>query len=138
VAPNDIEYSERRDLSLENIVTLYRANAWSAAEKPQALRNALLNSNALISAWSGNDLVGLGNAISDGYLVVYYPHVLVHPDYHRRGIGSEIVRRLIKKYDGFHQHMLVADTKMKKFYERLGFERAGATESMWIYGGHDH
>jgi hypothetical protein len=34
--------------------------------------------------------------------------------------------------------MLVADTKMKKFYERLGFERAGATESMWIYGGHDH
>jgi GNAT superfamily N-acetyltransferase len=31
--------------------------------------------------------VGLGNAISDGALVVYYPHMLVLPEYQGRGIG---------------------------------------------------
>lgn len=75
-----IKYSEQRDLTIGAIVELYRANAWSVADKPEQLRNALHNSHSLISAWLNHDLVGLGNAISDGHFVVYYPHVLVHPD----------------------------------------------------------
>ena len=133
-----IEYSERRDLPIEKIVLLYRANQWSAAERPEILRNALANSHGLVSAWKGEYLVGLGNAISDGYLVVYYPHLLVHPDYQGMGIGTEIMRRLMEKFRGFHQHMLVADGKAIGFYKKCGFTRAGKTESMWIYAGQDH
>ncbi|GAL03228.1 histone acetyltransferase HPA2 and related acetyltransferases [Photobacterium aphoticum] len=33
-------------------------------------------------------LVGIGNAISDGHLVVYYPHMLVHPDVQGQGIAA--------------------------------------------------
>jgi hypothetical protein len=25
-----------------------------------------------------------------------------------------------------------------EFYRKCGFERAGRTEPMWIYGGHEH
>jgi GNAT superfamily N-acetyltransferase len=133
-----IEYSERRDAPVEEIIRLYRANGWSSAEKPTELRNALQNSHALVSAWAGEELVGLGNAISDGYLVVYYPHLLVHPDYQGQGIGTELIRRLMEKYRGFHQHMLVADGRAIEFYRKCGFSRAGKTEPMWIYAGHDH
>jgi GNAT superfamily N-acetyltransferase len=132
-----IEYNERRDIALTSLIALYRANGWSSADKPLELQQALLNSHSLITAWSGDQLVGLGNAISDGHLVVYYPH-LVHPDYQGRGIGSEILKRLLEKYRGFHQHMLVADGKTKRFYEKLGFTRAGDTAPMWIYSGNDH
>jgi GNAT superfamily N-acetyltransferase len=45
----------------------------------------------LITAWNENELVGLGNAISDGYLVVYYPHLLIKPNYQRKGIGKMIM-----------------------------------------------
>lgn len=31
----------------------------------------------------GERRVGIGNAISEGHRVVYYPHLLVHPDYFR-------------------------------------------------------
>jgi len=74
-----IQYSDRRDLQLESVLDLYRANEWSSAEKPDALHKALLASHSLITAWDGSKLVGLGNAISDGHLVVYYPHLLVCP-----------------------------------------------------------
>jgi GNAT superfamily N-acetyltransferase len=135
---NVIRYSDTRDLPLENIVALYRANEWSSAQKPELLHKALLSAHSLITAWDGHNLVGLGNAISDGYLVVYYPHLLVLPEYQRRGIGTEIMRRLIARYEGFHQHMLVADGRALEFYRKCGFERAGKTEPMWIYAGHDH
>jgi GNAT superfamily N-acetyltransferase len=133
-----IDYSEARELPMEGVIALYRANAWSSAEKPELLRKALLASHSVVTAWDGSRLVGLGNAISDGHLVVYYPHLLVLPEYQGRGIGTELMRRLKARYDGFHQHMLIADGRALDFYRKCGFERAGKTEPMWIYAGHDH
>lgn len=131
-------YTEDRELPLDQLIALYRANDWSSAEKGEVLRNALRGSHSLITAWSGDRLIGLGNAISDGLLVVYYPHLIVLPEFQGQGVGSEIVRRLKKKYESFHMHMLVADGKAIDFYKKCGFERAGKTESMWIYAGRDH
>ncbi len=133
-----IRYSENRDLPIEEVLALYRANEWSSAQKPELLHKALLASHSLVTAWEGGKLVGLGNAISDGHLVVYYPHLLVLPEYQGRGIGAGIMRRLANRYEGFHQHVLLADGRAVGFYRKCGFERAGKTEPMWIYEGHDH
>ena|SRR5579872_300143 len=133
-----VEYKETRDISIETILPLYQANGWSSAEKPAQLHKALTGSHALVSAWNGSRLLGLGNAISDGHLVVYYPHLLVLPEYQGRGIGTRLMEMLMTKYRDFHQHMLVADGRTIEFYKKCGFERAGKTEPMWIYAGHEH
>ena len=134
----DIEIKEIKEVNKEKIIELYQANKWSSAEKPDLLYKALMNSDSLITAWDGDRLAGLGNAISDGYLVVYYPHLLVHPDYQGKGIGRMIVDRFQKKYGNFHQQMLTADGRAIDFYRKCGFEKAGSTQSMWIYQGDDH
>ncbi len=133
-----ITYSETRDIPLDTLLRLYAAVEWSSANKPKELRDALMNSHSLLTAWDGDRLVGLGNAISDGHLVVYYPHLLVDPEYQGKGIGSELMRRLKAIYEGFHQHVLIADGRAIDFYEKCGFTRAGNTEPMWIYEGKDH
>ena len=133
-----IQYSDRRDLLIESVLALYRANEWSSASKPELLHRALLASHSVVTAWDGSTLVGLGNAISDGHLVVYYPHLLVLPEYQGCGVGTRLMEMLMARYDGFHQHMLVADGRAIEFYRKCGFERAGKTEPMWIYAGHDH
>ena len=134
----DITYSESRDITLESVLALYRANGWSSAEKPELLHKALLASHSLATAWDGTRLIGLGNAISDGYLVVYYPHLLVHPEYQGRGIWARLMQMLMARYDGFHQHALIADGRAIEFYRKCGFERAGKNEPMWIYASHEH
>ena len=83
-------------------------------------------------------LVGIGNAISDGSLVVYYPHMLVHPDFQRKGIGKKMMEAMQAVYSGFHQQMLTADGKAVPFYQELGFVQAGKTVPMWIYTGKEH
>ena len=138
MSPDLIRYSDTRDLAAESVVALYRCNQWSSAEKPELLLKALIGSHSLVTAWAGPRLVGLGNAISDGHLVVYYPHLLVDPEYQGRGIGTELMRRLLARYEGFHQHVLLADGRAVEFYMKCGFVRAGKTAPMWIYAGHDH
>ena len=125
-------------IGAEETVELYRANGWSSAEKPAELLAGLRNSHGLATARVGGRLVGLGNAISDGHLVVYYPHLLVHPEYQGRGIGRKLMEALGARYAGFHQQMLVADGGAVEFYGKMGYERAGRTVPMWKYAGKDH
>jgi len=125
-------------LPLQSVLELYRANKWSSAQKPDLLRRALQASHSLVTAWEGSQLVGLGNAISDGHLVVYYPHRLVLPDYQRRGIGWRLMQMFLARYAGFHLPILLADGRAPEFYRKCRFERVRKTEPMWIYAGHDH
>jgi GNAT superfamily N-acetyltransferase len=119
------------------VLELYRAVNWSSADKPEELHQALLHSHSLVTAWDGKRLVGLGNAISDGFLVVHYPHFVVHPDYQRLGIGREMMARLMQRYQGFHQHSLIADRNAVAFYESCGFEPSDCA-AMWIHQGNAH
>lgn len=133
----DYDLRESKDLEQADVVGLYAANRWSSAAKPDRLMAALGNSHSVVTAWSGRSLIGLGNALSDGALVVYYPHLLVHPDWHGRGVGRAIIARMQERYAGFHQHALIADAPAVGFYERCGFTRAGDCQAMWIYAGGD-
>lgn len=126
------------DIEQREVIELYRANNWSAADKPEKLMAALRHSHSVVTARVTGRLVGLGNAISDGHLVVYYPHMLVHPDYHGNGIGRKLVEALQTVYRHFHMQVLTADERAIPFYKAVGFEPAGQTQSMWVYGGEEH
>ncbi len=134
----ELKLSLQDDIETDEVIGLYKANGWSSAEKPEKLIPALKNSDALVTARISGKLVGIGNAISDGSLVVYYPHMLVHPDHKGKGIGRAMMGLLKQQYASFHQQMLTADVDATGFYESLGFERAGKTVPMWIYAGTEH
>ena len=133
-----IQYRYDKVLPEDQVISLYASLRWSSAEKPDQLLPALANSHTVVTAWDDERLVALGNAISDGHLVVYFPHLAVLPEYQRQGIGTEIVRRLRDKYDGFHQQVVLADFDALEFYEKCGFEMPGKCEALWFYNGHDH
>ena len=94
----DLELSLEDDIETDEVIDLYKTNGWSSAEKPEKLMPALKNSDALVTARISGKLVGIGNAISDGSLVVYYPHMLVHPDHKGQGIGRAMMALLQQRY----------------------------------------
>ena len=133
-----IDITRNSEIEEKEVIALYEANAWSSAKKPKQLLAALRNSDTLIAARSEGKLIGIANAISDGHLVVYYPHMLVDPEYQGNGVGRMMMDAMQSVYASFHQQMLTADGEAIGFYEHLGFERAGKTVPMWIYAGNDH
>jgi predicted N-acetyltransferase YhbS len=64
--------------------------------------------------------------------------MVVRPDYQGRGIGTELMTRMMARYRGFHQQALIADGRAIDFYKKLGFARAAATEPLWIFDGREH
>jgi GNAT superfamily N-acetyltransferase len=134
----EVEVEINGKIKEAEVIDLYKSNAWSSAEKPEKLMPALQSSHTLVTARINGVLVGLGNAISDGHLVVYYPHMLVHPSYQGNNVGTKMMAAMQSIYGDFHQQMLTADGDAIEFYKALGFERAGNTTPMWIYAGNEH
>ena len=112
-----LELSLEDNIETDEVIELYKANGWLSAEKPEKLIPALKNSDALVTARISGRLVGIGNAISDGSLVVYFPHMLVHPDQKGKGIGRAMLELLQRRYASFHQQMLTADVDAIGFYK---------------------
>ncbi|RAM51961.1 MAG: GNAT family N-acetyltransferase [Hapalosiphonaceae cyanobacterium JJU2] len=129
----EVELRNHAILPRNQVLELYTECGWSSAAKPDQLFTALANSHTVISAWYGVTLVGLGNAISDGALVVYYPHLLVRPAFQRKGIGRRIIKALQSHYVGYHQQVLLAVKDAVDFYHECGFQKSSGVEPMWIY-----
>jgi len=121
-----IEYKENNIPKEEDIIELYNSVGWGHTKSPQALFDAIKNSSYVITAWENKNLIGLGRAISDETITVYFPDLLIKPDWQRKGIGTKIMQMLLFKYGHLHNQVLIAeDEKAIKFYKRLNFKNEG-------------
>jgi GNAT superfamily N-acetyltransferase len=68
-------------------------------------------------------VIGLVTALADGALAAFVPFLEVLPEYQGRGIGSELMRRVLARLDGSYSVDLCCDEELVPFYEALGLVR---------------
>jgi GNAT superfamily N-acetyltransferase len=128
----EIKYSNTKEFDKEQLQDLFRSVGWSSGEYPDRLQIALKNSDKVISAWDGNKLVGLINALSDGIMTVYFHYLLVRPEYQSKGIGKHLVLSILEEYEGYARKLLIAYDGEVSFYQKCGFEIADGKIPMQI------
>lgn len=69
-------------------------------------------------------VVGFVNAVSDGVLAAYIPLLEVLPEFQGRGIGSELMRRMLDTLSGLYMVDLLCDEDLQPYYERHGMRRS--------------
>jgi GNAT superfamily N-acetyltransferase len=95
---------------------------WATKPAPEAHRRILEGSDHVVLAVdeASGRVVGQITAISDGVSCAYIPHLEVLPEYRGRGIGSELVRRMLEKLRGLYMIDLMCDPELQPFYARFG------------------
>jgi len=68
-------------------------------------------------------VVGFVTAVGDGVLTAFIPLLEVLPSFQGRGIGSELVRRVLVLLEGTYMVDLCCDEELAPFYERFGMQR---------------
>ena len=99
---------------------------WPSPPSPGAHLEILRGSYRVVLAREAGSpqVVGFVNAISDGVLYAFVPLLEVLPAHRGRGIGSELVRRLLDELGEFYAVDLMCDPELQPFYERFGMHRA--------------
>ena len=67
-------------------------------------------------------VVGFVTAISDGVMSAFIPLLEVLPEYQHRGIGTELVHRLLEQLSELYMIDLCCDADLEPFYNALGFQ----------------
>lgn len=129
----NIEFTEEKRFNQKQVEDLFLSVGWVSGKYPQKLYRALMNSETVISAWCGDELVGLIRAIDDGATVAFLHYALVKPEYQGRGIAGEFLRRIKEKYKDYLYIELMPDKKKNvPFYEKHGFEIMPGGTAMYI------
>ena len=101
---------------------------WPAPPSPETHLEILRRAFRVVLAidTGTNQVVGFINAVGDGIHAAYLPMLEVLPDYRKRGIGTELVRRMMDVLRNLYMVDLICDPELQGFYERFGmFARVG-------------
>lgn len=101
-------------------------DGWSRKPDPDKRMRILNNSDHVIIAMDENIVVGFVNALTDKTISAYIPLLEVIPEYRNRGIGSELIQRMIKLLGELYMIDISCDKDLEKFYRKLGFTALSA------------
>ena len=99
---------------------------WPNPPSPETHRRILEGSDEVVLAVERESGLVLGfiTAISDGVLTAYIPLLEVRVEYRGRGIGSELVRRMLARLNDLYAIDLCCDAELQPYYEKLGMKRS--------------
>lgn len=117
-------------LDWHELEALYRA-APLGNKSAEGLRTAFTHSLYRVLVRERGRLVGAGRALADGIDCAYLCDIALLPSHQGRGLGREIVRRLLDQVQGHRKIILYAVPGKEGFYRALGFRRM--TTAMAIF-----
>ena len=94
-------------------------------------QKTFLSSAAVIFVFDEHQLVGFGRAISDGFIQAAIYDVAVHPSYQGRGIGKQIIGKIVASLPGCN-FILYASPGKETFYEKLRFRRMKTAMALFV------
>lgn len=99
---------------------------WPNPPSPQTHLKLLENSNKVVIAVDeqSKQVVGFITAISDGVLSAYIPFLEVLPAYKNRGIGKELIKRMLDELSNIYMIDLCCDDDLIPLYKKFGMIRS--------------
>jgi predicted N-acetyltransferase YhbS len=118
-----IAYRTGNDLDLDVVIELYRASTLGARrpvdDRPR-MQRMLREANLVITAWDGEQLVGISRSLTDFSYAAYLADLAVRESHQRQGIGKELIRRT-QSASAPATLILLAAPAAEQYYPHIGF-----------------
>lgn len=131
-----ITYSDKNDLDPAKLVRLFRQAPWAKERTLENAREMLSYTDMVICAWDNDVLVGFGRVLTDFTYRATIWDVIVDQAYQKRGIGTEIVHRILHHPRLERVELFWLCTRRPGFYEKLGFSSREQTGMVWNRSQH--
>lgn len=128
----DIIYKDTKLFNSRELEDLFLSVEWSSGHYPEKLVIAMKNSDTVFSAWDGDKLVGLVNALDDSVMTAYVHYLLINPKYQGKGIGKKLLELISEKYKDYLRIVLISYDKEIEFYSHCGFKQSESSTPMAI------
>jgi predicted N-acetyltransferase YhbS len=131
-----ITYRSGNDLELDAVIELYRTSTLGE-RRPigdrERMALMLRHANLVVTAWDGEQLVGIARSMTDFSYATYLSDLAVRLSHQRQGIGRELIRRT-QELGGKANIILLSAPKAVDYYPRIGMK---SHPSAWTLGAEE-
>ena len=132
-----IHFRDGGDLDLDTVIDLYRASTLGARrpiDDRAIVASMMAHANLVVTAWDGEQLVGIARTLTDFLYVGYLADLAVRETHQRRGIGVALIRKTREQMGPRSSIVLLAAPQAADYYPRIGFTHHG---SAWVLKASD-
>lgn len=120
---NPISYHNDRSISPEQLAQVFQASGIRRPVEDLARMAAMLqHANLLVTAWDGDQPVGVARALTDFSFCCYLSDLAVDRRYQKMGIGRALVDRVRAAIGEQSMLLLLAAPEAMNYYPKVGFE----------------
>jgi predicted N-acetyltransferase YhbS len=130
-----ITYRDDAKITVEAAIDLYRKSTLGErrpVDRPDIFEGMLNNANLTITAWDGEQLVGIARSLTDFTYVAYLADLAVHLEYQRQGIGTSLIEETRQRLGAECMVVLLSAPKANDYYPKVGFEN---NPRAWVLRG---
>ena len=128
---NEIEYKINASIEISQIIKLYgNCDLPRPIQDEKRMTEMFANSNLVISAWSGQELIGLSRSLTDFVWCSYLADLAVRKDFQKRGIGRKLVEITREMIGDKSMVLLLSVPDAMEYYPKLGMKKV---ESAFIF-----
>ncbi len=117
-----MRYEFDAPVSAAELADLRQSVGWNRMSHD--LANEQLHNAFHLCCFDGERLIGFAAVVSNGVTDAYIQDVMVHPDYQRQGIGTQLMEHVLARLeaDGMYMVSVVyGEEALLPFYEKFGF-----------------
>jgi len=122
----EIIYRSNIKLNAEAFIDLLKRSTLAArrpVESRQRIQSMLDHGNVLITAWSGDKLVGVSRALTDFSFCCYLSDLAVDETFQKKGIGKRLIEETHKVAGENAALILLAAPAAQEYYPKIGMQR---------------
>lgn len=120
-----IIYKTDAKLEVMQVIALYKRTSLAQrrpVDKPEVFQKMIDHANLIISAWDGEQLVGMARSLSDFAYVTYLADLVVDKRYQRQGIGQRLIQQTLANIEPGSRIVLLAAPTANEYYPQMGFQ----------------
>lgn len=117
-----IRYEFSAPVSPAELADLRASVGWNRMQRD--LADPRLTRYLHLCAFDGDRLIGYAEVVSNGVTDAYIQDVMVRPDWQRRGVGTQLMERVLLrlKAEGVYMvSVIYGEESLRPFYEKFGF-----------------
>jgi len=122
----DIIYRSNIRLTAEAFIDLLKRSTLAErrpVDSRQRIQSMLDHGNVLITAWSGDKLVGVSRALTDFSFCCYLSDLAVDEAFQKQGIGKRLIEETHKVAGENAALILLAAPAAQEYYPKIGMQR---------------
>ncbi|MBY7114782.1 GNAT family N-acetyltransferase [Bacillus sp. 17RED48] len=120
---HNVNWTEMREV--------YQSVGWKKHDEKK-IKKVFTASNTLAIAYNQNKIIGFGRAMSDGVFNAAIYDVVIHKQYHGKGIGKKIINSLLDQLKDISCVHLVSTTNNEEFYSKSGFRKMKTAMAQYL------